>query len=243
MEPVLITGASRRLGGIIAKDLAAEGHFIWIHYRTHEDDAFALRDEIISSGGKSECIYADLSNTDQIDFMLDRIKKSADGNLTTLVNNASLFERGTISRTQPDTWDRIMNTNLKAVWYLSIRFADTFKAAKSIITIGDASVSKGYAGHAVYGLSKYALKYLTIQLAEAYAPRIQVNLLSPGLVLKGDNESDESWKRRTQNLLYDNSGIVDSVLNGIRFLMTVPGMSGTELFIDNGLHISGNAKI
>ncbi len=243
METILVTGASRRLGGIIAKDLAAAGHFVWIHYRSHEDDAYALRENIIASGGQCECLCADLTDTDQIDEMLGTIRKSDRGALTTLINNASLFTAGTLGDTSPDDWDRTMNTNLKAVWYLSSQFAETFPSARRVITIGDAGVSKGYAGHAVYGLSKYALKYLTIQMADAYAPNVQVNLLSPGLVLKGENETDKNWNRRTEQLPLDNRDIVDSVLKGIHYLMSDPGLIGTELLIDNGFHLSGNAKI
>ena len=102
METVLITGASRRLGGIIAKDLALAGNFVWIHYRSHREEAFALREEIMTSGGFCECIYADLSDTDQIDDMLGTIQKSDRSPLTTLINNASLFEAGTINETSPD---------------------------------------------------------------------------------------------------------------------------------------------
>ena len=239
METVLITGASRRLGSLIAGDLATAGHFVWVHYRRHREDAIALREQITASGGQCECIRADLSNTDQIDDMLRSIREHGSGSLTTLINNASLFSRGTISDTSPDTWDLVMNTNLKAAWYLSARFNDMFQTAKRIITIGDASVSKGYAGHAVYGLSKYALRYLNVQMAEAFAPGVMVNLLSPGLVLRGENESEDAWARRTEALPADNSGIVDSVLKGIRYLMSDPGMTGAELFIDNGLHLQG----
>ena len=239
METVLITGASRRVGSLIAGDLASAGHFVWIHYRSHREDAFTLRDQITASGGQCECICADLRDTDQIDEMLRSIRGYGSGSLTTLINNASLFSQGTISDTSPNTWDQVMNTNLKAVWYLSSRFTEMFQTAKRIITIGDASVSKGYAGHAVYGLSKYALRYLNIQMAEAFAPGVMVNLLSPGLLLRGEHESENIWARRTEALPADNSGIIDSVLKGIRYLISDPGMTGTELVIDNGLHLQG----
>ncbi len=239
METVLITGAARRLGRLIAKDLSASGCFVWIHYRSHNVEAFALRDDIIAGGGQCDCVGADLTDTGQIDSMLRHIQDSEHGKLTALINNASVFPAGTILDTSADLWDRVIDTNLKAVWYLSARFAECFPSAKRIITIGDASVSKGYADHAVYGLSKYALKYLTGQMAEAFAPAVRVNLLSPGLVLQGDRESDESWKQRVENLPVSNSGIVDAVLQGVRFLMSDPGMTGSELMIDNGLHLHG----
>ena len=243
METVLITGAARRLGGIIAEFLASEGHFVWIHYRTHREDAYLLRDRIRNSGGMCECVHADLIDTDQIDDMLRLICESGRGDLTALINSASLFASGTIKETTSEMWDRVMDTNLKAVWYLSNAFACSFPTAKKIITIGDASVQNGYAGHAVYGLSKFALKYLTLQMAEAYAPKVKVNLLSPGLVLKGDQESEESWKKRIESIPGGNSGIIESVLQSIRYLMSDPGVNGSELVVDNGLHLYGIKKL
>ena len=239
MESVLITGASRRLGAMIAKDLAGSGCFVWIHYRTDRADAEQLRGEIITNGGAAECIHADLTEIEQIDRMLDFIGNADNGQLTTLINNASVMINVTLEKTTADDWDRVMNTNLKAVWYLSSRFVCRFPSAVRIITIGDASVSRGYVGHAVYGLSKYALKYLTEQMAASWAPKIRVNLLSPGLVLRGDKEPEELWKRRLDRVLLDNDTITDEILKAVRYLMTDPGMTGSELMVDNGLHLHG----
>ena len=243
MECVLITGASRRLGAEISKELACSGAFVWIHYRSVLEKAEALRNEIVKSGGKADCIAADLLDIDQIDAMLDTIQRSDNGDLTTLINNASLMLKGTLKDTSPDVWDRLMNTNLKAVWYLSSKFADRFSSAARIITIGDASVSGLYSEHAVYGLSKYALKFLTKQMAVAYAPEIRVNLLSPGLVMRGENEPEEVWKKRLERSLLDNGQIIGSIINGIRFLMKDPGMTGSEILIDNGLHLHSKMKL
>ena len=244
-ETVLITGAARRLGKLIAEHLAANGCFVWIHYLSHENEAFALRDQILRSGGRADCVRADLSDTKQIDLMLEQIRNTEQGDLTTLINNASFFLKKKLGKTSPSEWDHVINTNLKAVWYLSSCFAESFPSAERIISIGDASVSGGYSEHAVYGLSKYALKYLTEQMASAYAPRLHVNLLSPGLVLQGNGESDESWENRQKKTLTDNTGIIREIMAGIDYLMTDPGTSGSELMIDNGLHLacrSGNMK-
>ena len=237
MESVLITGSARRVGAMIAEDTAASGFFVWVHYRTHEKEAFELCSKIRDRGGCAEPVYADLTDLAQIDAMLEKIRGNETSELSTLINNASVIMKGTLGDTSAEDWDRLMDTNLKAVWYLSTLFVRSFSSAKRIITIGDASVGNGFAGHAVYGLSKYALKYLTEQMAAAYAPRVRVNLLSPGLVLQGEKESDETWLRRTGQTLADNSGITESILAGIRFLMTDPGLNGSELMIDNGLHL------
>lgn len=237
METVLITGAARRLGSRIAEDLAADGCFVWIHYLTHREEAFALRDKIISGGGQAECVQCDLSSPEQIDQMLEIISESGNGQLTTLVNNASVFFRKNLQETDTDEWDRILDINLKAVWYLSNRFAGKFSSARKIITIGDANISNHMAQHAVYALSKHALKFLTEQMAAAYAPQISVNLLSPGLVMKGDNEPGSVWEQRQKRVLTDNHNIIAQVINGIRFLMSDSGMTGAELVIDNGAHL------
>ena len=237
METVLITGAARRLGSRIAENLAADGCFVWIHYLSHREEAFFLRDSIISGGGQAECIQCDLSNTKQIDQMLKIISESENGQLTTLINNASIFFRKSLAETDAAEWDRIMNTNLRAVWYLSNRFVEIFSSARKVITIGDANISSRMDQHAVYALSKHALKFLTEQMASAYAPKITVNLLSPGLVMKGINEPESIWDQRQKRALTDNHNIMAQVINGVRFLMSDSGMTGAELIIDNGAHL------
>ena len=237
METVLITGAARRLGSRIAENLAADGCFVWIHYLTHREEAFALRDKILSVGGQAECVQCDLSSPEQIDHMLEVISDSGNGRLTVLINNASVFLRKRLQETDTDEWDRILNTNIKAVWYLSNRFAAEFSSARKIITIGDANISNHMAQHAVYALSKHALKFLTEQMALAYAPKIAVNLLSPGLVMKGDNEPESIWNQRQKRALTENHNIIAQVMNGVRFLMSDSGMTGADLIIDNGTHL------
>ena len=242
METVLITGAARRLGSLITEDLAASGCFVWIHYHSHEENAYALKERILANGGHADCVCAELTDTGEIDMMLDRILQSGNGSLTALINNASVFYQGTLPETSVTDWDLVMNTNLRAVWYLSSRFAELFPSAKRIITIGDAGTAAGYSKHAVYGLSKFALKYLTEQMASAFAPQIRVNLLSPGLVLKGESEPDFVWEKRLKRTLTDNSEIIDSIRKGIAFLMSDPGMTGAELIIDNGMRLKPNTQ-
>ncbi len=237
-ETVLITGAARRLGKLIAEHLASEGCFVWIHYLSHESEAFLLRDQIKENGGLAECVQADLSDTEQIDQMLEEILYSKHGKITTLINNASLFLPGTLEETSSAEWDKVINTNLKSVWYLSVSISKKFPTIKRIISIGDANLSGGYAGHAVYGLSKFALKYLNEQMASAFSPRIRTILLSPGMVLQGEHEPDEIWDRRLEKSLTDNSQIVQGILNGVTYLMTDPGINGSEMLIDNGLHLN-----
>lgn len=237
METVLITGAARRLGRRITENLAADGCFVWIHHLTHREEAFALRDNIISAGGQAECVQCDLTKTDQIDRMLKVIADSPNNQLTTLINNASVFVNKDLRETDADEWDQILNTNLKSVWYLSNQFAAEFSSARKIITIGDANASSHMTQHAVYALSKHALKLLTEQMASAYAPKISVNLLSPGLVMKGDNEPDPIWDQRQKRALTDNHNIITQVINGVRYLMNDSGMTGAELIVDNGAHL------
>ncbi len=196
-ESVLITGAGRRVGAMIARHLAAKNCFVRLHYHTSEADALALRNEIRRNGGKAEVVRADLRDIHDIDRMIAQIH--ADG-ITTLINSASLFCAGTLRTAMPEEWDAVMNVGLRAVWYLTDRLAASCPSLRHVINIGDASVSGGYRGHAVYGLAKAALDYLTKQQAELYAPHTAVSLLAPALLMKADDETDESWRRRRERL-------------------------------------------
>lgn len=215
-ESVLITGAGRRVGAMIARHLAAENCFVRLHYHTSEAEALSLRNEICRKGGKAEVVHADLRDIRDIDRMIAEIH--ADG-ITTLINNASVFRSGTLRNTAPEDWDDVMNVGLRAVWYLTDRLSASCPSLRRVINIGDANVSGGYCGHAVYGLAKAALDYLTKQQAELYAPHVAVSLFSPSLLMKADDESDESWQSRCVRLKTDETAGAEALFTEIDGLL------------------------
>ncbi len=208
-ESVLITGAGHRVGAVIAKHLAAKGCFVRLHYHSAEADALALRDEIREAGGRADVIRADLRDLSEIDRMIEAVRGDE---VTALINSASLFLPGTLSEASPENWNDVMNVGLRAVWYLTDRLAASCPSLRRVINIGDVNVSGGYKKHAVYGLAKAALEYLTRQQAALYAPRIAVSLITPSLLLKGDDESDETWRRRCERLKTNETVGMNSLL-------------------------------
>lgn len=237
----LVTGGAKRVGREICLALAEMGYFVWIHYRSSEAEAWQLREEIRRNGADADCIKADLSHTEEIDGMFERIRKS--GKVPELlVNNASCFLQASLSDTSPAQWDQVMNTNLRAVWYGSEQFVrclkeDAGKSMGNIIHIGDVRARTLYAQHSVYGLSRYALRWLTRQQAAAYAPGVHVNLISPDLILKGEDEPDEDWQRRIAFSTNGKAGSPSDVLEGICWILKDRSLTGCEILAHDGIRV------
>ncbi|MBK5264326.1 MAG: SDR family NAD(P)-dependent oxidoreductase, partial [Alphaproteobacteria bacterium] len=69
---VLVTGAARRIGAAIARDVAAHGYGVVIHYRTSGDEAKALQTEIVAAGGRAVLCEADLAKAGEAEALIDR---------------------------------------------------------------------------------------------------------------------------------------------------------------------------
>jgi pteridine reductase len=125
---VLITGAAHRLGAHTARHLHQRGWNLVIHYRSREADANALRDELNNIRQESAvAIQADLAAPDQTE-LLARKAISTWGRLDGLVNNASVFYPNPTQDASAGDWDAIMNTNLRAPFFLGQACLSAFSA-------------------------------------------------------------------------------------------------------------------
>jgi NAD(P)-dependent dehydrogenase (short-subunit alcohol dehydrogenase family) len=95
LKNALVTGAARRIGAAIARDLAANGWAVAVHYQDSANDASQVVDDITAQGGKAVALQAELSQDGQATALIDAATEKL-GPLTCLINNASIFEPDTI---------------------------------------------------------------------------------------------------------------------------------------------------
>ena len=100
---VLVTGGGKRIGSSICKFLALQGWQVIIHYNNSKLEAEKTLQEIEKNNGKAFLIKADLSSTAQIEKLIPRINKKH-GQLSMLINNASIFEKDDIKSISYDLW-------------------------------------------------------------------------------------------------------------------------------------------
>lgn len=207
-DAVLITGAARRVGRLIAEDFASRGWFVWIHYHESRTEAEALAQTL----GNARAIRADLRKPDEIDRMFAEIGKSPIP--TVLVNNSSLFLRKGLLDTTPEEWDNVMDLGLRGIWYASLCFYRLPTVGeRHIINVGDAFSEKWTKNHGAYSFQKSALKTLTRMLAEEMSPDVKVHLAEPGMLIRPEKDG---------MTFSPNQAAVESFLQDIRKCLSSP---------------------
>src|SRR5579863_4450648 len=183
-QVAVITGAGRGIGAAIARTLAALGATSVLCGRTQ-----ATLDEtaraIVAAGGKTEVIPCDVTVLHQLEYAAARVD-STFARLDILVNNAGIggFTE-VLHELPPEEWDRILNTNLRGVYYAIRAFAPLMIRAYSghIINISSLAGKNALPKGAAYSASKWGLNGLTYSVAEELRPHnIRVSVICPGSV-------------------------------------------------------------
>ena len=175
---VLVTGAGRRIGRVIAIDLAARGFQVAIHYNTSRKEA----EEVSRQCGNAPIFQADLAKVDDIRRMFRNVGDRF-GLLDCLVNNAGRFTGiDPLEITEAD-WDFIHEVNLKGTFFCCQEGARQMREAGGgrIVNISSLGGIRPWAEHAHYCASKAGLIMLTRALSKAWAPEISVNSVAPGV--------------------------------------------------------------
>ena len=181
----VVTGASKGIGAAIAKHLAAEGASVVVNYSSSKEGADRVVKEITGKGGKAIAVQANVSKQKDIERLFAEAKKVY-GKLDILVNNAGIGGvAGPLHQLAPDEWDRVLNTNLRGVYYCIRSLAPIMIKSGSghIINISSLAGKNALPNGAAYAASKWGLNGLTYSVAEELrAHNIRVSVICPGSV-------------------------------------------------------------
>ncbi len=236
---VLITGSGARIGRTIALDLAQHGWSVAVHYRSSRQDAVDVVAEIESTtGARAQAFAADLANEAETAALIPQVS-AALGPVTALINNASTFENDTIETMTRGSWDRHIETNLRAPLLLSQIFARELTEGEKgcIVNLLDQRVLKLTPQFLSYTLSKTALWTLTQTLAQALAPNIRVNAVGPGPTLQNERQSEQDFERQVDATLLKRRTDPQEIADAIRFILSAEAMTGQMIAIDGGQHL------
>ncbi len=235
----LVTGAARRIGREIAISLAGDGWRVAVHYRNSRADADAVVAEIVASGGRADALQADLGNLDAIKRLV-RSCTEVLGAPTCLINNASEFHLDTIGSLRPELWDLHLDINLKAPVFLAQAMVERLPpcADGNIINIIDQRVWKLTPDFFSYTISKAGLWTATRTLAQALAPRIRVNAIGPGPVLRSVHQTDQDFADEWQSTLLKRGPTPGEIASAVRFILGAPAMTGQMIALDSGQHLT-----
>jgi len=192
---VLVTGAARRIGAVIATTLHQDGANVAVHYRDSSTDADVLVDRLNGERPDSAAKFqADLNDTEALPSLVDSVV-SWHGALDILVNNASSFYPTPPGEITEAHWDDLIGSNLKAPLFLSQAALPALREAKGvIINLIDVHAQRPLRNHTVYGSAKAGLAMLTRSLAKDLAPDVRVNGVSPGAILWPENGMNDVTK-------------------------------------------------
>lgn len=234
----LITGAGRRLGAVIARRLHANHYRILIHYHQSKLEAESLSAELNAIRPSSAAtLAADLANFNQLSNLIEKGFQTWN-RLDVLVNNAAIFVATPVELPDKEIWDRLLNTNLTAPYFLSL-FAAPYlqKTAGTIIQITDIHGQTPLKGYPIYSIAKSGLSMATQALARELAPTIRVNAIAPGITLWAENKNSpdinaqqDLINRTALKRIADPEDIAKAVL----FLIDSHSMTGQILNIDGG---------
>ena len=231
----LVTGGARRIGAAIALALARDGYDIALHYRTSTESAARTESEIQRMGRECRLFRCDLNDHQETAALIPSVREHF-SHLDVLINNASIFERGTLQETSRDLFERHFNINFKAPFFLTQAFAEGC-AHGQIINILDTRVSRSDPHHAAYTLSKKALLDLTQMAAREMGPAIRVNGVSPGMILPPPGGVVDDLERRSAALPLKRIGDTANLVAAVRFLLDNPFVTGECIYVDGGEHL------
>ncbi|PLX38372.1 MAG: short chain dehydrogenase [Hyphomicrobiales bacterium] len=235
----LVTGAAQRIGRAIAKDLAANGYAVAIHYRSSRAPAEELADEIRAAGYTAATVQADLADLSSVaGVMADA--NAALGPVTLLINNASLFENDEIGGLDIDLWQAHMAVNLTAPCLLAEALAAQLPdgAEGNVINLIDQRVWKLTPQFFSYTLSKSALWSATKTMAQALAPRVRVNGIGPGPTLANERQSADDFKKQTDAVLLQRGPDLADFGRTVRYIVETRSMTGQMIALDGGQHLA-----
>lgn len=183
-QVAVITGAGRGIGSAISKKLAELGATTVLLGRTQSSLDQTAR-AIVEAGGTTEVIPCDVTVLHQLEYAATRVD-STFGRVDVLVNNAGIGGfNDPLHNLPPEDWDRILNTNLRGVYYAIRTFAPIMIRAYSghIVNISSLAGKNALPNGAAYAASKWGLNGLTYSVAEEVRRHnIRVSVICPGSV-------------------------------------------------------------
>ncbi len=183
-QTALITGASRGIGRAIARQLAGQGMFVYLSFRSNEAAAQKALDDIQTRNGRGALLRFDVTRQTECDAAVAAIIEQR-GRLDILVNNAGIRDDHLFAMMKKPAWETVMNTHLNGFYHLTRPVVRQMLKQRCgrIINISSAAGQAGNAGQVNYSAAKAGIIGATKALAKEIGSRgITVNVVAPGFI-------------------------------------------------------------
>lgn len=245
----LVTGAGKRLGRAMALDLAEAGYDVAVHYNGSAEAAEDTAAEIRARGRNAATVQADLLDEGQVQTLVGRSVDALGGPLTVLINNASIFEYDTLSSATRASWDRHLESNLRAPFVLTQALAAQMPPAEAdemgepqaqglVINMIDQRVRKLTPEFMTYTIAKMGLWAFTQTAAQALAPHVRVNAIGPGPTMQGARQSAEHFANQRAATVLGRGADPQGICEALRYFLTARAVTGQLICVDGGQHLA-----
>ncbi|MEM0949780.1 MAG: SDR family oxidoreductase [Pseudomonadota bacterium] len=247
-ERAIVTGAGARLGRAMAIYLADRGHDVAVHYNTSEGSAAAVVAAIEDKGQRAVALGADLLDETATQSLIGRASDALGGPLSVLVNSASIFEHDDIQTATRQSWDRHIESNLRAPFVLTQNFAAQAPDPKMderheplaqalAVNMIDMRVRKLTPEFMSYTIAKMGLWAFTRTAAQALAPRVRVNAIGPGPTMQGARQTAEHFDAQRRATIMGRGADADDICGALGYFLEARAVTGQLLCIDGGQHL------
>jgi len=244
----LVTGAGARLGRAMALYLAGRGFDVAVHYSTSQEGAEETAAAIRALGRRAVTLHADLLDEDQTQTLFPRAVEALGAPVTCLINNASIFEYDTVQTASRQSWDRHLESNLRAPFVLTQAMAGQGleagrdergepQAVGLIVNMIDQRVHKLTPEFMTYTIAKMGLWAMTRTTAQALAPAIRVNAIGPGPTLKGARQTEAHFTSQRANTVLGRGANPADITAALGYFLDAPAVTGQLLCVDGGQHL------
>ncbi|HSS99134.1 MAG TPA: 3-oxoacyl-ACP reductase family protein [Terriglobales bacterium] len=237
-KTALVTGGNRGIGASISLALAKAGCNVAVNFRTHTDEAEKICTEISALGRKAIAVQADVSSSDQVKKMAERVERDL-GMVNILINNAAMIRPQKIEEITEANWDEMMDVNLKSAFLVTQAFLPRMRKQQwgRIVNISSVAAQVGGLVGPHYAASKAGM----LGLARSYASLlvkegITVNSVCPALI---DTEMVRSNPRANPALIpVGRFGNVEEVASVVMMLVGNAYMTGQTVNVNGGWYMS-----
>lgn len=232
-SPVLITGASQRLGLAMADSLLEQGHHVVVTYRTPRSSITMLEDK------GATVLQADFSTEAAIDRAIDEIK-AISKTYRGVIHNASDWAQEKDSCDKHSLIERMMMVHAIAPYRINLALEAALCSCEGqadIIHMTDYVQETGSEKHMAYAASKAALHNLTLSFAKKLAPQVKVNSIAPALLMFNEGDDDAYKEKALKKSLLEIVPGAKEAVKAMNYLFDSDYITGQTLHLNGGRHL------
>jgi NAD(P)-dependent dehydrogenase (short-subunit alcohol dehydrogenase family) len=237
----LVTGG-RRIGIVVARELARSGADVALVYRRSRPEADEAADAVRAVGRRALVLQADLGDADACSRVTDDTVREF-GRLDVLVNMASRYEARALDDLSVEDWDAQLAIDLRAAWLCAKAAIPHMRGLRGgrIINFADWVAASGrprYRGYLPYYVAKAGVMALTQALALELAPdRILVNAIAPGPIVPPEGTSAEEMAQVERATPLGRWGGEIEIAKIVLALVESDFVTGETIRVDGGRHL------